>query len=289
MRGFVPEFSLHREPSFAATMQLLRDHPGRYKPFAGGTDLMVLFESGVLRHREFVDISRFSELHDIRVSDTWIEIGACETYTNIQHHPVIRSEFPSLAQAGSETGGLAIQNRGTIGGNIANASPAADSPPALLAYGAELVLASASGQRLVGYDQFHKGYKVMDLKPDELIVAVRLPRRSPDPGKVVHFYQKAGTRRAQAISKVVFCGFAVTVGGIVREVRCAIGSVGPVTIRCQQVEQALAGKVVDQKIEQTAVDALLREISPMDDIRSNKEFRNDVSVNLLRKFLRELR
>lgn len=291
MRGFVPDFSLHREESLSATMQLLRDQPGRYKPFAGGTDLMVLFESGVLRHHEFVDITRVPELQGIRVEDAFVEIRACETYTQIQHHPTIRAEFPSLVKAGSETGGLAIQNRGTIGGNIANASPAADSPPALLAYGAELILASASGQRIVAYDQFHKGYKVMDLRPDELIIAVRLPRRRPSANgeKVVHFYQKVGTRRAQAISKVVFCGFSVISGGFVRELRCAIGSVGPVTTRCRQVEHVLSGKPLDQQSEQAAVDALLREITPMDDIRSTKDFRNDVSVNLLRKFLRELR
>jgi CO/xanthine dehydrogenase FAD-binding subunit len=287
MRGQVPEFDLIRRANLAETVQLLAEQPGFYKPLAGGTDVMVLLEAGVLKHDKYIDISRLSELHGITVSPDFIEIGACETYTDIQAQPVIRAEFPALVQAGFETGGKAIQNRGTLGGNIANASPAADSPPALMAYGASLKLVSRSGARWVAYDRFHKGYKVMDLRPDELIATVRLPRRKEQSG-IVHFYQKAGTRKAQAISKVVFAGVAAVKNGTVQDIACAIGSVAPVTLRCRKVESVVQGKKISAAVIQSATQALLQEISPVDDIRSTRDFRSAVSVNLLQKFLGRL-
>src|SRR5919112_370637 len=149
--------------------------------------------------------------------------------------------FPMLGQAARETGGIAIQNRGTVGGNIANASPAADTPPALLAYGAEVELVSADGTRSVDYTEFHTGYRQTVMRADELIARVRV--RRPRAG-ARHFYRKVGTRRAQAISKVCFAALAeVGEGGAINEVRIALGSVAPTVVRCRETEGLLRGRV----------------------------------------------
>lgn len=285
MRGDVPSFNLVTPPSLQDALKLLADKGAGLQPFAGGTDLMVQLESGHLKHKQFLNILSLKELHGIKSHDDYIDIGACETYSQIQKNPDIRKEFPSLIQAGSETGGWAIQNRGTLGGNIANASPAADSPPALLSYDAQIRLLSTNGERWVPYHKFHSGYKVMDLNPGELITTVRLPRTSAG---TFHFYQKAGTRLAQAISKVVFAATGRVDAAVVKDVRIALGSVAPITLRCSKTEAVLRGKVIDDGLIDQAAQMLATEITPMDDIRSTKLFRLEVSKNLLRKFLRGL-
>jgi len=190
-----------------------------------------------------------------------------------------------LGQAARETGGIAIQNRGTVGGNIANASPAADTPPALLAYGAEVELVSAAGTRLVPYAEFHTGYKQTVMRGDELIAAVRLPK--PREG-ARHFYRKVGTRRAQAISKVCFAALAEVEGDSLKEVRVALGSVAPVVLRCRRTEGVLRGRPLDGDSMRAALDEIAREVTPIDDVRSTAEYRLRVAQNLLADFLSNL-
>jgi len=286
MRGNIPAYDLLSPKSLDEALKILSDNPGVYRPFAGGTDLMVVLESGDLKHKNFLNVNRLSELRGIRDNRQFVDIGACETYSNLQMHPLIKKMFPSLVQAGAETGGLAIQNRGTLGGNIANASPAADSPPALLVYDAQLKIASHQGERWLSYGQFHTGYKTMNLAPHELITVVRLPKPATE---TVHFYQKAGTRKAQAISKVVMAGTAVVSSGIVQQIRIAVGSVAPVTRRCIKTEALLERRKIDDNSVKDAVQMLQSEISPLDDIRSTEEFRRAVASNLLVKFLTLLR
>ena len=190
-----------------------------------------------------------------------------------------------LCRAASETGGLAIQNRGTLGGNIANASPAGDSPPALLVYDAEVELVSAQGARLLPYNGFHTGYKQMLMRPDELIKSIRLPRaRAPR----THYYRKVGTRKAQAISKICFAACARLDGERVADVRLALGSVAPTVVRCSKTEEALKGRVPDADTLHAAQAALADEIAPIDDIRSTAHYRLRVALNLLEDFLLEL-
>lgn len=264
-------------------LALLRDEPGVWRPFAGGTDLMVLLEAGRLEQRKFFSIAHLKELRGVEESGEHINVGALTTYTDVRRSELLAREFPMLAQAASETGGLAIQNRGTIGGNIANASPAADSPPALLAYGAEVELLSASGARWVDYAEFHTGYKRMLMRADELITRVRL-RRAREGAR--HFYRKVGTRRAQAISKVCFAALAeVGEGGAFEEVRIALGSVAPMVVRCRETEAVLRGRVPDEASMKEALDAIARDVSPIDDIRSTARYRLRVTQNLLAEFL----
>src|ERR1700732_330104 len=201
MRSYVPEYEMEEAGDLSATLEILAREPGVWKPFAGGTDLMVLLEAGKLPNRRFVSVWALPELRGIEETPESVTLGALTTYTQIRRHPWLAREFPLLSGAAAETGGIATQNRGTLGGNIANASPAADSPPALLVYDAELELLSTSGSRWLPYRDFHTGYKQMNMRPGELIRAIRLPRAT-DGWK--HYYRKVGTRRAQAISKGCF-------------------------------------------------------------------------------------
>ena len=266
-------------------LSLLAHEPGVWQPFAGGTDLMVLLEAGKLAHKNYVNIWNLSELRGTEVTPTQVSIGALTTYTEVQEHSLLREEFPMLCQAASETGGLAIQNRGTLGGNIVNASPAADSPPALLAYDAEVELVSINGTRRVPYHSFHTGYKQTVMHADELLSRVYLPRNT---GRVTQYYRKVGTRKAQAISKVCFAGLARMNDRTIDDVRLALGSIAPIPFRCLKTESMLRGAKLDQQTVDKAKIELSREISPIDDIRSTRNYRLTVSVNLLADFLSNL-
>ena len=282
MRAFIPNYQLTTPASLADALALLNNEPGVWKPFAGGTDLMVMLEAGRLDHRNYVNIWGLHELRGIEVNDTHVTLGALTTYTEVQSNPILQREFPMLCQAASETGGLAIQNRGTLGGNIVNASPAADSPPALLAYDAEIELVSTRGSRWLPYQGFHTGYKQMHIAPDELLARIRMPRNTSD---MTHYYRKVGTRKAQAISKVCFAAVGKTAGAQIADTRIAVGSVAPIVVRCVQTENLLRGRKVDDETIRIACDGLVQEISPIDDIRSTAKYRLQVAKNLLMDFL----
>lgn len=285
MRAYLPDYELRTPAGLTAALELLATEPGVWKPFAGGTDLMVLFEAGRLAHKRYVNIWNLPELRGIEVTDDYLTLGALTTYTEVQQSDILRREFPMLCQAASETGGLAIQNRGTLGGNVANASPAGDSPPALLVYEAELELVSTQGSRLIPYNGFHTGYKQMLMRPDELIKSIRLRRRR-EPWR--QYYRKVGTRKAQAISKICFAGLAQVDGEQIKDVRIALGSVAPVVVRCSGTEDVLRNQKVDAAIVAAARRALALEISPIDDIRSTADYRLQVAMNVLEDFLLKL-
>jgi len=286
VRAFVPSYELTTPSSLADALALLHREPGVWKPFAGGTDLMVLLEAGRLPHRHYVNIWGLPELRGIEATDTHVTLGALTTYTDVQSHPILQSEFPMLCQAASETGGLAIQNRGTLGGNIVNASPAADSPPALLAYDAEIELISTAGSRWLPYRGFHTGYKQMLIAPHELLARIRMPRNTRN---ATHYYRKVGTRKAQAISKVCLAALAKLDHDQIGDVKIALGSVAPVVVRCVQTEDALRGQKPDSATIKSACAMLAKEISPIDDIRSTADYRLQVAKNLLTDFLLTLR
>jgi CO/xanthine dehydrogenase FAD-binding subunit len=278
VRSFVPSYEMVTPRCLDEALALLPE----WKPFAGGTDLMVLFEAGKLAESRLVNIWPLRELRGIEVAADHVTLGALTTYTEVQRSDIMRREFPMLCQAAAETGGIAIQNRGTLGGNIVNASPAADSPPALLAYGAEVEVASARGSRWIAYDRFHTGYKKMDLYSEELLTRIRLPRNG---GDAVHYYRKVGTRKAQAISKICFAGYAHREGGVLRGVRIALGSVAPTVIRCGRAEAVVEGQAISRDLVDAARRAILEDISPIDDIRSTVEYRSRVTANLVAEFL----
>jgi CO/xanthine dehydrogenase FAD-binding subunit len=286
MRAYIPSYQLISPSNLSEVLDILARDDNRWKPFAGGTDLMVLLEAGKLPHKNYVNVWNLKELRGIDIAEDHVTLGALTTYTEVQDHQVLREEFPMLCQAAKETGGIAIQNRGTLGGNIVNASPAADSPPALLAYDAELELVSKEGTRRVPYHGFHQGYKQMDIRSDELLRAIRLPRSQ---NQLNHYYRKVGTRKAQAISKVCFAAVANMTGHRLATVRIALGSVAPIPIRCQKTERALQNQPINDETIAAAASSLANEISPIDDIRSTRDYRLQVSLNLLQDFLSQLR
>jgi CO/xanthine dehydrogenase FAD-binding subunit len=284
MRSFLPAYALRRASTLDAALAMLAEEPGTWRPFAGGTDLMVQLAAGTLQHRQYVNVFGLKELRYVAVSAESVTLGALTTFSDVQRHDLLRAEFPLLCRAASETGGIANQNRGTIGGNIANASPAADSPPALLVYDAELELVSIRGRRIVRYDAFHTGYKKMDLAADELIASVRLPRT----GAGLQHYRKVGARRAQAISKVCFAARARMDGRRLADVRLAFGSVAATVIRARAAEAAVRDSSLDEDVVDAATTALQRDIAPIDDIRSTAAYRAMVAGRLLRDYLQQL-
>jgi len=285
VRSYLPAYELEAPHDLADALDRIAREPGAWKPFAGGTDLMVLLEAGKLAHKKFLSIWKLPELRGIEVAADHVTLGALTTYSDVRSNATLAAEFPLLACAAAETGSIATQNRGTLGGNIANASPAADSPPALLAYDAELEIVSARGARWSRYHGFHSGYKKMDLHDDELIRRIRLPRARQG---WKQYYRKVGTRRAQAISKVCFAGAALVDAGRVSDVRIALGSVAPTVVRAVETEKVLRGERLTPAALRAGQAVLAHEIGPIDDMRSTARYRRRVAQNLLAEFIEML-
>ena len=285
MRADPTEYRLVSPGNLQSALSLLSREPAQWLPIAGGTDVMVLYSAGKLPNQKLIDIWNIPELRQIEVSSDAIRIGAACTYTALRQHEILSREFPLLAMAASWTGGIANQNRGTLGGNIANASPAADSLPALLVYDAELTLISVRGERRVAYRSFHTGYKQTVLAVDELIRDISLPRRFS--GYISHA-RKVGARNAQAISKLCFAALGQMAGGTIRDIRLAMGSVAPVPLRLSETERMLIGKRIAPSLIDAARKSVAKEIRPIDDIRSSARYRSVVAGNLVAEFLEKL-
>lgn len=248
-------------------------------PLAGGTDLMVALEAGQAAAPAYLNLWGCAGLRAIQGdAAAGLRLGALTTFRDLVDHPAI----PAVLQDTARTIGAAqIQARATLGGNIANASPAGDSLPVWLALGARFVLASVRGERTVSADSFFLGYRKVDLAADELLVAIEVPPWQHAGGVDRHVYRKVGTRLAQAISKVVFAGSLRLVDGRVTEARLAMGSVAPVPTRLRSVEALLIGRAPDP----AAVDRVLFDIKPIDDVRSTAEYRLNVARGVLRTWL----
>jgi CO/xanthine dehydrogenase FAD-binding subunit len=286
VRAFLPAYEMETPRDLAATLQRMANEPGVWKPFAGGTDLMVLLEAGKLPHKKFLNIWNLAELRGLAVTAEHVTLGALTTYTEVQRNEILAREFPLLCRAAAETGSVATQNRGTLGGNIANASPAADSPPVLIVYGAEIEIVSAGGARWVPYASFHSGYKKMNLHAGELIRAIRV---APPGAAWKQYFRKVGARRAQAISKICFAGAGRVEAGRITDVRIALGSVAPTVVRAVHAEEILRGQRPEgAALRRAAQDALGAEIAPIDDMRSTGRYRRNVARNLLAEFLEVL-
>jgi len=285
MRSDPSDYEFAVPATLEDAVKLLAEEPKAWLPIAGGTDVMVQFAAGTLQARKLLSIWNLPELRRIDVLPEEIRIGAGSTYTDLRRHKVIASEFSLLARAASWTGGIANQNRGTLGGNIVNASPAADSLPALLAYEGDLIVSSVRGERRLPYGEFHTGYKQTELAPDELIRAVCLPRRFSG---YFAYARKVGARNAQAISKVCVAALGRVKKGEARDVRIALGSVAPVPLRLRETERALEGKRLEADTIARARRTAVAETRPIDDIRSTARYRAAVVGNLVVEFLQML-
>jgi CO/xanthine dehydrogenase FAD-binding subunit len=264
---------------------LLAERGRNAKIIAGGTDLMVLMNAHQLDAAEFIDIWRLNELRGITDEGNTIRIGALTTYTQLIKSPLIQQSVPALVEASRTIGAIQIQNRGTIGGNIVNASPAGDSLPVLAAFDAEVEIGSVRGVRRVAFNQFYTGYRRTVMEPDELLQAVRLPKLMDDEQS---FFFKVGTRRAQAISKVVMAMKAHVVDGTVKSIGIGVGSVGPTVIRATQTEKLLTGAPLDEESFRQASRMIAQDISPITDMRSTEHYRRTVTSNVLAKLLFQL-
>ncbi len=270
MKPTLAELDLRRAFSLDEALQIMRSEERH--PLAGATDIGVALNFGTTGMRRFLDIQPLSELRAIRVEQDVLVIGALATYSAIMRSPDVIARLPMLVHAAGQIGGVQIQNRGTLAGNVANASPAGDSLPVLAAANATVVLRSVDSERRVALSAFYTGYRETVARTDELIVAIEVPRV---PG--VQWFRKVGTRAAQAISKIVMAGVRDRERDVVR---IAVGSVAPTVVRAVRTEGALAiGASIDE-----AARVLDGEIAPIDDIRSTAEYRRRVAANLLRRF-----
>ncbi len=285
MRGEAEIHAMIAPGSLSAVLALMADAPGEWTPIAGGTEIMVAHAAGRPVPKNLVSLWGIPELRFIESKPDWISIGAGTTFRDLRAHAEIAAKLPLLAKASSWIGAIANQSRATLGGNLVNGSPAADSSPALLVYDAEVELISARGQRRLAYADFHTGYKRNVMAANELLFAVHLPLRF---GRHEQYLRKVGTRRAMAISKVALAATALVAAGVVQEIRLAAASLAPFPARLYQTEAVLLGKTVNPGVIQAAQDALRSEARPIDDIRSTATYRSRVAANLLDEFLTEL-
>ncbi|MGZ8563644.1 MAG: FAD binding domain-containing protein [Candidatus Limnocylindria bacterium] len=259
---------------------------GAWRPLAGGTDLMVTMSGEIGEPPSRVlDIWGLDELRGIRVEADVLVIGALTTYTDLRRSPEVRELAPALAEAAATIGAAQIQNRGTLGGNVVNASPAGDTLPVLLALDAELVLGSVRGERTVAATDFWPSYRITARRDDELLLRIRIPRGE---GRQVRF-RKIGTRRAQAISKVVMALAWRSTGDDApwTDARLALGSVAPTTIRVPAVEAILDEARPTRETADAAVAALVAAIQPIDDVRSTAAYRRLVAGRILHRLIRD--
>ena len=285
MRSQPSQYELVAPGQLSAVLELMAREPGVWQPIAGGTELMVQFCAGHLARRKLVSLWGLPELRRIERRAEDVIIGAGCTYSDLRKSPLVTKEFPLLASAASWTGSVANQNRGTLGGNIVNGSPAADSLPALMVYEAKLLLVSARGERCVPYVEFHTGYKRNKLEVDELIAAIVLQPRFAD---YYGYTRKVGTRNAQAISKLCLAGIGKIADGRSDDVRLAIGSMAVTPLRLRQTEELLRGQTWSSALVGKARRVMAAEVAPIDDIRSTAAYRLQVAGNLLQEFLEGL-
>jgi len=252
---------------------------------AGATDLLVIDHATGREHAAVLNVLGIAELQGIRISEDRLSIGAASTFTQIRDSPEVVKHAPLLADAARTIGAAQIQNRATLGGNIANASPAGDSLPALLALGAMLVVSGAREQRLVPYNSFHTGYRKTVLGPDELIVRVVIPLPTP----AVQAFRKVRTRAAQAISKVVVAFASDRLEhNVLANVRLAMGSIAEVPVRLPEVEVLIEDSPLSVGLADRAAALVESSISPIDDVRSTAEYRRYAAGRVVRRLLLDL-
>jgi CO/xanthine dehydrogenase FAD-binding subunit len=285
MRGNPAFHEMVAPPSLSAVLELMASAPGEWTPIAGGTELMVAHAAGRLAARRLVSLWGLKELRFIKTTPDTISIGACTTFRDLRVHAGIAASLPLVSRASSWIGSIANQSRATIGGNLVNGSPAADSSPAFLVYDAEVELVSVRGSRCIPYAQFHTGYKQSALAPDELLLCVHIPSRF---ARHRHYLRKVGTRRAMAISKVALAATATVVNGLTTEIRLAAASLAAFPTRLFRTEAALVDRPIDPQAIESARKVLLEEAQPIDDIRSTADYRKQVAANLLEEFLLSL-
>lgn len=274
MRTPLAPLTLLEPKNLRDALRILRIEQSKVVPIAGCTDVFVALNAGTEHQTRFLNLWHLSELRGIGLRGDLLSIGALSTYTELMRSPLVQARLPILCAASREVGGRQVQNRGTLGGNIANASPAGDTLPVLAVADATVVLRSEDGTRRVPFTRFYVDYRKSVMRPDELVISVEIP-----PVEGEQWFRKVGTRAAQAISKVVMAAVRGP------QPRVAVGSVASTVLRLGRTEAILAaGGTIE-----AACAALSQEIAPIDDLRSTAAYRHQVAKNLLVRFWTDTR
>lgn len=278
------DFEFAAPHSLAEAVQLLAQHNGSARPLAGGTDLIDYLRTGRLSAQVVVDLKRIPELKALKVDGSGLTLGAavpcCEIYGNAE----VVKHYAALADATSIIGGIQIQSRASVGGNLCTSGPAADSIPALIALGAKVVIVGPQGSRTVAVEDFCTGPSQNILKPGELVQELQLP--APQKGSGSH-YRRFIPRNEMDIA-VVGVGAAVTVsGGKFVAARVGLGAVAPKPLFAADLSAWLAGQPTSEATYKEAGERARKIISPIDDHRGTAEFRQHVTGVLVERVLRE--
>ena len=278
------EFEYLRPTNLDDTLSYLKDYAGKSKLLAGGTDLVLLLQQGLLHPSHIIDISRVPELNYIRQEDGHLKIGAATKMRDIELSDLVRSKAPLLAEASQLVGEIGVRNIATIGGNLANASPAADSAPPLLVLDASLKVRNSNSERTIRLTDFFLHVKKTVLSPDELVTEVDVPIPPSHSGGA--FFRLA--KRGGNIISIVSAGaFLALKGKVCSVARIAMGSVAPTPIRIKSAERTLEGAEPTPEKIRAAAQKAFDEIKPITDIRASAEYRRDTSRVYVRKAIEE--
>ena len=279
-------FELLQPRSLPEALEMKKTHGEKAKVLAGGTDLLVLLKDQKLKAEVVMSLSGIRELNFIRdEKERGVTLGALATHGSVAASPIIRQQFPDLAEACFQVSCVQIQNLGTVGGNLCNASPAADAAPPLLLADAILILASTRGERSVSIHDFFLAPRQTVLKPDEILKEIFIPEVSGRRGAT---YLKLGRRRAMEIA-IVGVGVAVHLNGsdqVASKCRIALGSVAPTPLRARKAEGILTGQEITDQLIEEAAEVAAKEASPISDIRGGAEYRLDMIRVLCRRAAR---
>jgi CO/xanthine dehydrogenase FAD-binding subunit len=279
------QFEYSKVVSVEEALELLAAGGGEAKVIAGGTDLLVNILEGLESPPALIDIGELTELKGIEEKEGLIELGPLVTHAEVEGSELLRKNAPVLVAACSEVGAVQIRYRGTIGGNIATASPSGDTVPAFYVLGATVVIRSGQGEREIAIEDFFTGVKRTVLEPGELIVKIRFPI---PPESARTFFNKLGQRKALAIAKVSVAGYLDFKGGVVEEARIALGAVAPTVIRAEKAEQSLKGKELSEEVIAEAGRLTTEASKAITDIRSNAEYRDEMAGLLLTRGLKDI-
>jgi CO/xanthine dehydrogenase FAD-binding subunit len=278
----VKNFEFVRPRDLPELLHLRRELGKKALILDGGTNLLIYIKDGIIREGTIVDVTRLPELRGIRLHNGTVEIGAAETMTDLLKSDILRESIPFIPEFLRDFGNPLVRNTSTIGGNIADASPIADSAPPLMVLGAEVVATGIGGERTIPIDEFFVKPQVTTLKSNEVLVRFRIPI----PGEGRGTFIKLGLRRGTACSVVSVAVWLVRDDNRVKDVRIALGGVAPRPVRVKKTEEAFVGEMLEERTIGEAAETVRSEISPITDVRGSAEYRREVSARLLARAVR---
>lgn len=274
----IPKIKYHAPKSLNGALTLLVDQE-EAKPIIGGTDLIIAMRAAACTPSHVIDLNEIAELNYIKEEEDYIKIGATTTHAQVATSP-IAGKLPALVDAVSRIGSPQIRNRGTITGNICNASPAADSAPPLLVHDAEVVVKSLDEERIMPLEDLFAGPKINSLEPSELLTEIRIP--VPNGGSASS-YKRIGRRKAFTLSVVSSAAFIQMDDETCVDAKVAFGSVAITPIRVPEAEELLKGSNLDDEAIDAASEMVYETVKPITDVRGTAEYRKDMCPVLMKR------